>query len=76
MTKAEAHESLHRDIVQNLLQIEEACHAHGLTRITKFTVIVRDPDNDNMCLVVTNEDADGLTKATQVAINNATLSVA
>lgn len=76
MTKREKQEAfavLHREVVQCLIEIERACHVRGLKKIEKFTVIMRDPTNDDMCLVVTNDD---LEEAARVAINHATMAVA
>lgn len=71
--KQEALKSLNQHVAMRLVQIEDTCRNYGLPSMTKFTLIARDPDNDNMCVVVTNEDEDGLKDAVRVALNNATI---
>ena len=73
--KKKALEHLNRYAGMRIVQIEQQCHDHGLTGITNFTLIARDPNNDNMCFVVTNED-DGLDSAMRVALKNASIVVA
>lgn len=71
--KKQAFAELHWAIATKLIGIEDACKRHGLSALTKFALIARDPDNDDMCLVVTNENAEGLQAAVRVALNNAKL---
>lgn len=55
------------DIGVKLVEIEDACKAWGLP-ITKLTLIVRDPDNDKMFVVLTNESRAGLQHAASLAL--------
>lgn len=71
--KREAFAALHQDIVYRLMQIEDSCGEYGLSALTHFTVIARDPNNDDMCLVVTNEE--DIAKGCTVAMNNAKIAV-
>ena len=71
--KQEAFAELHYRIVGYLDRIEQACRQQGLRSITNFTVIARDPDNDDMCVVVTNDDLDD---AIRVALEHAKQRVA
>lgn len=73
--KQQAMQRLHVFIGLRLVQIEDEVRRLGLKAITNYTLIARDPDNGNMCLLVTNEDQDGLRKATDVALGNATQAV-
>ena len=47
---------LQMEIVEHLDEIELYLHRVGLTEITKFTVIARDPNNPEMFIVVTNDN--------------------
>ena len=71
--KKRAFAELHWAISAKLVEIERTCRRHGLPALTQFTVIARDPTNDDMCLVVTSEDEEGLRAAVRVALNNAKL---
>lgn len=71
--KQEALLELHNEILDILVGVTGIFQRHGLDEVTRFTLIARDPDNDDMCLVHTNDD--DLRKATEVALNNATFSV-
>ena len=48
-------EDLHEAIVSELIDIEDQVHQLGLTTINKLTVIARDPENENMYVIVTND---------------------
>lgn len=71
--KAQAFDYLNRYAGMRMTQIQAQCENYGLRTITNFTLIARDPNNDDMCLVVTNDD---LQKAVQVALQNASIPVA
>lgn len=71
--KKQAFAELHCAITTKLMEIGDECYVYGLSALTEFTLIARDPNNDDMCLVVTNEDAEGLQAAVRVALNNAKL---
>lgn len=60
--------ALHYSIGLRMSQIEESCRNYGLPEITKLTIIARDPNNDNMAIVLTNEDAAGMQQAVDVAL--------
>lgn len=62
------------DIGVKLVEIEDRCKAWGLST-TKLTLIARDPDNDKMLIVLTNEDRSGLQHATTLALNEDTAQV-
>lgn len=47
--------------------IEQLCRRYGLP-LSKITVIARDPTNDNMYTVVTNESESGLEEACALAL--------
>lgn len=51
----EAKASLNLDIAEKLCEVEDLCKSYGLPRLTRFTLIARDPENDEMVVVVTNE---------------------
>lgn len=61
--------SLRQHITMRLVQIEGVCRNYGLPEITNFTLIARDPNNDKMVIVVTNEGAEGVKVATELAVN-------
>jgi hypothetical protein len=68
-------QSFKLDIAEKLIEIEDRCKAWGLP-ITKLTMIARDPNNDKMLVVLTNEDRAGLQQATALALNEDTTAVA
>lgn len=45
-----------QELAKRLASIERLCKQRGVP-MTKQTLILRDPDNDNMSLVLTNEDS-------------------
>lgn len=67
-TKRELMQALNHEIAAMLCHIEDLCHAYGLTTITRFTCIARDPDNPDMAVVTTN-DAN-LAEAFHVALTH------
>ena len=71
--KAQAFDYLNRYSATRVRQIQAQCEQYGLKTITKFTLIARDPGNDDMCLVVTNDD---LQEAVRVATESASITVA
>lgn len=62
--------SLQRHIELRLVQIEETCVRYGLPGIQRFTLIARDPSNDRMLIVITNEDAEGVKAAASLAVDS------
>jgi hypothetical protein len=56
-----------QDIGVKLVEIEDLCQRWGLP-ITKLTLIARDPLNDAMFVVLTNEDRPGLQHAIALAL--------
>ena len=54
------------EVEEHLLKIEQVFRQWSLP-LSLTTLIARDPDNDNMIVVLTNEDAEGLKKATKLA---------
>lgn len=54
------------EVEEHLLKIEQVFRQWSLP-LSLTTLIARDPDNDNMIVVLTNEDADGLKKAASLA---------
>lgn len=51
-----------------LMNIEDFLKSQGLPTLSKLTLIVRDPDNDNAYICVSNEDQAGLEKACALAM--------
>ena len=51
-----------------LMNIEDFLKSQGLSTLSKLTLIVRDPDNDNAYICVSNEDQVGLEKACALAV--------
>lgn len=73
LEKQQAFAELNYRIAVQLTEIEEMCHEQGLTRLVRFSLIARDPGNDEMCLVITNDDVK---EAARVALNHASTVVA
>ncbi len=57
---------LRLEIAGKLCEIEDLCHSYGLTSITRITCIARDPENDNMAILTTNEPDGAATTALEV----------
>jgi len=55
------------DIVEYLDKIEAASKRWGVA-MNKLTLIMRDPNNANMFVVLTNETSDGVQQAAALAI--------
>ncbi|HEX8090030.1 MAG TPA: hypothetical protein VF762_14310 [Blastocatellia bacterium] len=55
MSKKEQLDSLRHEIASHLCKIERICHEYNLTAISRFTVVARDPANDEMIICITNE---------------------
>ena len=47
---------LNRDIAAKLCEIEETFRAYGLTTVSRFTCIARDPEDVHMTVVTSNDD--------------------
>lgn len=60
-------DSLQLDLSLRLLKIEDYLRSRGVA-MEKITLIARDPNNDRMFVVLTNEDSAGLGKACAMAI--------
>jgi hypothetical protein len=58
---------LKREIADKCVEIEDISRDYGLP-LSKITVMARDPSNENMYLVVTNEDDAGLKYACDIAL--------
>lgn len=54
-------------VVEYLDKIEAMCKRWSVP-MSKITLIMRDPDNDNMFIALTNETQEGLSKATELAM--------
>lgn len=52
-----------------LVEIEDVFKAYGLP-LTGITLVARDPANDNMIVVLTNEDGAGRKRALELAISD------
>lgn len=64
--KDRAVKELNAYIAARLENIERECHRRGLRSIVNFTLIARDPVNDDMSIVVTNESVTSLLDAFRV----------
>ena len=60
-------ESLRTQIALKLIEIENITRERNVP-MENITLIARDPDNDEMFVVVTNETREGLDKAGRVII--------
>ena len=58
---------LRQEVAEKCCEIEDICQEWGLSKITAITVIARDPQNENMVIVVTN-DEQGLKSAFDAAL--------
>ena len=58
-------DELRTQIALKLLEIEEICRYRNAP-VENITLIARNPRNDNMFVVVTNEDSAGLGKAREL----------
>lgn len=56
-TKAQLMEDLREEIATALCVIEDTCKSYGLP-MSQITLIARDPDNDNMIILLTNETTE------------------
>ena len=61
-------QAFQRQIAVRLVEIEDEMKGWGLP-MSKFTLIARDPNNDKMIIVLTNEDEAGLSYAATLAVN-------
>lgn len=52
-----------------LVEIEDVFTNYGLP-LTGITLVARDPANDNMIVVLTNEDGEGRQRALELAISD------
>lgn len=52
-----------------LVEIEDVFASYGLP-LTGITLVARDPSNDNMIIVLTNEDAEGRKRALELGITD------
>lgn len=59
--------SLRLDLSLRLLKIEDYLRSRGVA-MENITLIARDPNNDKMFVVLTNEDSAGLGKVCAMAI--------
>ena len=50
-----------------LIEAENECASVGLTTMTSLTLVVRDPANDDMSLVVSNETPEEMRKSFRIA---------
>jgi hypothetical protein len=66
---------LRLDIGERLVGIEDLCRERGLKTMTEFTLIARDPDNDNLFVVVTSESLDKLPRVFEVALRTVGIKV-
>jgi hypothetical protein len=62
LEKTELTEMLRLDIGLKMLEIEDTFRKYGLKTITNLTLVARDPDNDNMYIVLTNDDLGTVTE--------------
>lgn len=63
-------------IVEHLDAIEAELKSRGLTRMTRLTLIARDPTNDKMTLMVSSEPSnEGIRKAFRLAIEAGEINV-
>jgi hypothetical protein len=60
-------QGLHQYIGAHLVAIEDELQRLGLP-LSKLTFIARDPSNDKMIVVLTNEDIEGLRYASDLAV--------
>ena len=66
--KTQLMSELRLDLGALLVEIEDVFKAYGLP-ITGITLVARDPANDNMIVVLTNEDGAGLEYAVNLVLN-------
>jgi hypothetical protein len=55
-------EMMKLDVGLKMLEIEDTFRRYGLKTITGLTLVARDPDNDNMYIVLTNDDLRTVTE--------------
>jgi len=55
------------DVIEYLDKIEAKCKRWGVP-MSKITLIMRDPDNDEMFVVLSTETSDGLKHAASLAL--------
>lgn len=61
-------QAFQQHIAVRLVEIEDEMKGWGLP-MSKLTLIARDPNNDKMIVVLTNEDEAGLAYAATLAVN-------
>lgn len=67
MNTEESKIQLNLDIAEKLLEIEDLCRSYHFPQLTRYTLIARDPANDEMIVVVTNEPSDEFESALDAA---------
>ena len=64
-------ELLRLQVACRLEGIHELCKEAGLDGLSRFTLIARDPDDDTLCILVTNEpNNEAVQEAVDVCLRN------